>query len=401
MRILFVADGRSPIALRWLETVRALGHTVSLISTFACQRPAGVENFHILPTAFSGVISAPGGKTASPSTSRRRWISSLRTVFLQARYFLGPLTIPSAARPYQSLLHESQPDFVHALRIPYEGMLAAHTPPEFPLVISIWGNDLTLHAGRSPWMRSYTRRALARADGLHTDAQRDMRLALAWGYPAGRPRLVVPTNGGIDLQLIRSGQEALPSELAVLIPEGHTAVINPRGIRAYTCTETFFKAIPLILERRPQTTFLCPGMAGERAALHWVHRLNLDRRTTLLPGLPQSQLWALFARAPISVSVTTHDGTPNTLLEAMACGSFPVAGDIESLREWIEPGVNGLLVDPHDPSALARAVLEALEDANLRQNARRHNLALIQNRAEVSWVRPQIEAFYQSVALLR
>ena len=47
---------------------------------------------------------------------------------------------------------------------------------------------------------------------------------------------------------------------------------------------------------------------------------------------------AVFQGARVAVSPSTHDGTPNTLLEAMSCGSFPVAGDIESLREWIEPG---------------------------------------------------------------
>jgi glycosyltransferase involved in cell wall biosynthesis len=69
----------------------------------------------------------------------------------------------------------------------------------------------------------------------------------------------------------------------------------------------------------------------------------------------------LFRRAAVAVSPSTHDGTPNTLLEAMACGCFPVAGDLESLREWINPDVNGLLVDPGDPHALADAILTALE----------------------------------------
>ena len=33
-----------------------------------------------------------------------------------------------------------------------------------------------------------------------------------------------------------------------------------------------------------------------------------------------------------------HDGTPNTLLEGMACGCLPVAGDLDSIREWLKPG---------------------------------------------------------------
>jgi glycosyltransferase involved in cell wall biosynthesis len=90
----------------------------------------------------------------------------------------------------------------------------------------------------------------------------------------------------------------------------------------------------------------------------------------------------LFRRSQVAVSPSTHDGTPNTLLEAMACGCFPVAGDLESLREWITPGDNGLLVDPGDPRALADAILLALEQPDLRLRARERNLRLIAERAE-------------------
>jgi glycosyltransferase involved in cell wall biosynthesis len=79
----------------------------------------------------------------------------------------------------------------------------------------------------------------------------------------------------------------------------------------------------------------------------------------------------------------------------MACGCFPVAGAIEPLRAWIDPGVNGLLVDPRDPQALASAILTALEDSKLRENAAAHNRTLIKNKASVSATLPKIKAFYQ------
>ena len=50
------------------------------------------------------------------------------------------------------------------------------------------------------------------------------------------------------------------------------------------------------------------------------------------------------------------------ILEGMALGALPVAGDIESIREWITQGKNGLLFDPNDPRAVAAAILSALEN---------------------------------------
>lgn len=51
----------------------------------------------------------------------------------------------------------------------------------------------------------------------------------------------------------------------------------------------------------------------------------------------------LFRLSSVAVSPSLHDGTPNTLLEAMDCGCIIVTGDIESVREWINDGENGSL----------------------------------------------------------
>jgi glycosyltransferase involved in cell wall biosynthesis len=107
---------------------------------------------------------------------------------------------------------------------------------------------------------------------------------------------------------------------------------------------------------------------------------------------------ALFQRAQVVVSPSTHDGTPNTLLEALACGCYPVVGDIEALREWITPGVNGALVDPGDERALAEAVCMGLAGVELRQKAAAHNLALVSERAEYGKVMREAEGFYRRIA---
>jgi glycosyltransferase involved in cell wall biosynthesis len=105
----------------------------------------------------------------------------------------------------------------------------------------------------------------------------------------------------------------------------------------------------------------------------------------------------LFRQAQVVVSPTTHDGTPNTLLEAMACGCFPVVGDIESLREWITPGENGLLVTPDDPRALAGAIVQALETPALRASAAAYNQRLVAERAEYKQGMRRVEDFYQEL----
>lgn len=408
MHILLVADGRSPNTHRWVQAVTAQGHRITLVSSFPCQPVPGVEADVIMPVAFGAMAGRQGpahtASTASPRPANpiRAAVRAFRAPFLAGRYLLGPLTLAWYGPRFRRFVQRVQPDLVHALRIPYEGMLAAYTPPGVPMAVSIWGNDLTLHARGSAAMARRTRGCLARADALLADAGRDIRLGRAWGFSAAKLSLVVPGSGGIDLAEIErtrlNARQGVYEAALETLPPDTPLVFNPRGFRTGSVrNDTFFQAIPLVLERRPGVAFACAAMAGQPEALRWLDQLNLHGKVELLPLLPQAHVWRLFLRAQISASISQHDGTPNSLLEAMALGCFPIAGDIESLREWITPGVNGLLVPPDSPTALAEAILLALDSPALRQRAAAENARIIGQRAEAGVVGAKIEALYQQL----
>ena len=104
-----------------------------------------------------------------------------------------------------------------------------------------------------------------------------------------------------------------------------------------------------------------------------------------------------FRRAQIVASPSIHDGTPNSLLEGIACGCFPIAGDLESIREWITPNENGLLFDSSNPRSIANAVISALENKNLRGHAAGLNQNIIASRAEYGQNMHRAEEFYRTV----
>lgn len=399
MHFLLVADGRSPTTRRWIQGLVALKHRITLISTYPCMPVSDSIETYVLPVAFANMAgSQPGSGQNKANTGNfmRNIVKRYRSSLTSYRYLLGPLTLKSYQSQFLELVENCKPDIIHALRIPFEGMLAAVAPPEIPLVVSIWGNDLTLHARSSRMMRDLTVSTLFRADGLLADTQRDIRLGKQWGFKMDGPTLVVPGGGGIDfMEITRSHSEASEKLLAG-VPSGAPLVINPRGFRPGSVrTDVFFQSIPLILQHRPDAHFICTAMAGQPEALQWVHRLKLTGHVHLLPTIPQAQLWELFRKAEIFISLSTHDGTPNSLLEAMACGCLPVTGDIESLREWIIPGVNGLLVEPSKPQTVAEAVLLSLKNSVWRSQAADYNRRLIRQRADIDLVRAQIQVFFQ------
>ncbi|MCL4529373.1 MAG: glycosyltransferase, partial [Chloroflexi bacterium] len=260
MRLLFVADGRSPIAQNWIRyfSERVVGQEptirdeVYLASTFNCSVDFPLKELEITPVAFSGTRKS----NQHPGTAASRTLG-LRTAI---RHFLGPLTIRRASQQLRGFIERVKPDLVHAMRIPYEGMLAADAYSGTPLIVSIWGNDFTLHAASNSMMGHYTRWTMKVADGLHADCQRDIRLGKQWGFEPSRPTLVAPGNGGIKTDVFYP-----PSKLV-----DEPVIINPRGFRNYVRNDVFFQAIPIVLQKYPSAKFICASMAGEAQALKWI-----------------------------------------------------------------------------------------------------------------------------------
>ena len=397
--ILLIADGRSAITTRWIDLLHFLGYHISLVSTYPVNTEIKVEQLLILPVAFSDAgeeknKNSLNKKSQQPSINwKKQLIQNARPLMMKIRYLLGPSTLPKYQRQLTTIISEIKPDLVHALRIPYEGMLANTIPLEIPLLVSIWGNDFTLHANANLKMHDLTKKVMQRADGVLADVYRDIQLAHQWGLDEKKPTLVVPGGGGILFEEIELSKQKKIGDIE--IPSNVPVIINPRGIRAYARSDVFFKSIPLVLQKLPDAIFLCPAMQGKPEAQKWIDHLQISDHVQLLPNLPQELLWSLFHKSHISVSITTHDGTPNTLLEAMACGCFPIAGDINSIREWITPGVNGFLIEPGNPQDLADAIITATQNDVLRRKAAILNDKLIKTKAEVGIVRNQVARFYE------
>ena len=415
MKILFIADGRSPIALNWIKYWTTYEHEVYLVSSYPADMDLPLARVDFVPAAFSQA------KSSTPTTTTKKksllWGAATLKLRIALRHWLGPLTLPKAAQHLNEIVAEVQPDIVHAMRVPYEGMLAGlakSIAEDFPpLLISIWGNDFTLHAPSTPLMRRATRIALRAADALHADCERDVRLAAKWGFDVSKPSIVLPGAGGIDMSIFypprdtslrgnssaeatsKTERETAVSQKEAPHSDASPLIINPRGFRGYVRNDTFFKSIPLVLRERPDAKFICPTMAGEAQAENWVRELGITESVTLTAPLTREQLADTFRSAQILVSPSTHDGTPNSLIEGMACGCFPICGDLESIREWITDGENGLLIDPSKPQELADAILRALNDESLRKQALEENQVIIASRAEYEHSMAQAEAFYK------
>lgn len=71
------------------------------------------------------------------------------------------------------------------------------------------------------------------------------------------------------------------------------------------------------------------------------------------------------------------EGVPKSLLEAAACQRGAVVSDVPGCRDVVRPGINGLLVPPGDPAALADAIEQAVGDPDRLESWGQASRALI------------------------
>jgi glycosyltransferase involved in cell wall biosynthesis len=97
--------------------------------------------------------------------------------------------------------------------------------------------------------------------------------------------------------------------------------------------------------------------------------------------------------ADAAVVPSRSDGLSIALLEAMSCGLPVAATAVGGTPDVVEHGVNGLLVAPEDPDALAVAVRSALETPSLGSAAR----ARVVERHSIDRVAEQVLALYREL----
>ena len=206
------------------------------------------------------------------------------------------------------------------------------------------------------------------------------------------------------LTLTRCCAELLNQELGVLdsrlvvVPDATTAATGALPEREDSRREVVYagqlypwKGVDVLIEAMthlPDARLTVIGgltEAGGRARdldTHRAHarRLRLEQRVTFTRFVPLPRIRAMLSRASVGV-VPLPDRlmsrlftSPLKLFDYMAAGVPVVASDLPAIREVIADGVNGILVPPGDPEALAQGIRRLLDDPALAERLRRRAL---------------------------
>jgi glycosyltransferase involved in cell wall biosynthesis len=135
-------------------------------------------------------------------------------------------------------------------------------------------------------------------------------------------------------------------------------------------------AIPRILSQCPNTRFVIIGddtnnaSNGQRSVLtelkELLKKFGVQNSVTFIPRVALTELPAYYRSADICVVPSVYDNSPYTCLEAMSCGKAVVGTAAGGTPEYLGAGHSGIIVPPKDPQAIAEAVVQLLQDDNLR-----------------------------------
>jgi glycosyltransferase involved in cell wall biosynthesis len=189
------------------------------------------------------------------------------------------------------------------------------------------------------------RRAFARASVAifqnPDDREEFRRLGL---LPAELPTFLV-AGSGVDLNLFRPAP--LPHQPAFLMIG---RLLGDKGVREYA------DAAARLKRAYPGVRLMLAGWLDESPDS--ISQSELDdviaRGVEYLGRLDDVR--PAIAAASIYVLPSYREGTPRSVLEAMAMGRAIITSDAPGCRQTVEEGVNGLLVPPRDADSLYRAM---------------------------------------------
>ena len=165
---------------------------------------------------------------------------------------------------------------------------------------------------------------------------------------------------------------------------------------------TAVAAFGILAAARDDVRLIVAGDGEDRSAVDRLLTSDARRRVRMLGAVPNENLPPYHAACDVFVASSIGgESFGIVLVEAMAAGLPVVASDIPGYREVVADGIDGLLVPPRDPAALAAAVGRVLDEAGLgarlgeaaRSRARRFDWSIVTDELE--------EAYRDALAPLR
>lgn len=289
------------------------------------------------------------------------------------------------------------PEVILLQTLMYPCFMANWLPRKIPQVVTFWNGDVTWWAKRhsldllaKKWLVT---RGAQRAAALTVNSETAGRACLQYGVKPERVFLI--GYPGVDRNIFFPHEHSLVRQQLGL-PQSNPLILWPRGLGGYLNSELFLEALAILAKDVPEIRAVIITSVGgsekEKSHKLLARKLNIEKNIFWVPKVKHFEMALYHACADVMVSLSSKDSRPNVMLEAMACGTPVVMTDLPQIREWVMDGENGYLIDPKNPSQVAKRIrylLDPKNSATVKQVTERAIQTII-SRADENKVRQQI-----------
>jgi glycosyltransferase involved in cell wall biosynthesis len=270
---------------------------------------------------------------------------------------------------------------------------------DIPIGVTAWGSDIYMFSSYDKTIQASTKEALSNADFITCDSQ-DLKKRILEIIGKGDDKVIV-IQWGVDTKVFRP----LPVNDLVRsrfgLPMGNSVILSMRNINPIYNPETIIEAFGILVRRIDNVVLVQKYYKSTNKRLkelqELVEKKGLTKKVFWIGELEYEDLPWLYNTANVVVSVPSSDGTPMTLLEAMACGVTPIVSELPSVLEWVKHDENAIVVPAGDAIKLAQALEKILIENEKRQQISKINIKVVKDRAEHSTHMNAMEELYCSV----
>lgn len=308
--------------------------------------------------------------------------------------FIQQFNERNTARIFEHKLLEIKPDVVHSFEmqiscLPILSVMEKYNAVNW--VFSSWGSDMffTQHLQISDLLRN---RTLKRIDYLITDCFRDFKIAKKNGF-TNQFLGVFPGNGGIHFE----DKMMLPVSLRkIILIKGYNNDIG-KGIN---CIKALTKELLVLIKNYEIIVF-----GADQEIQDYINNQDRFKEVHIKVNLrsdfiENSMLLKMMGESYIYIGNSISDGLPNSMIEAMGMGAFPIQSNPGNVtEELIIDGYNGLLIqDALNYMAIEGLIKKALLDPVMIEKAFEHNTKVIKERYDRDKNKIEIIKLYESIS---
>ena len=130
-----------------------------------------------------------------------------------------------------------------------------------------------------------------------------------------------------------------------------------------------------VSKQRNDITFKIAGIGPEKQYVEdWICHSAASSALEYLGFISEEDKIRLLRETDIFVLQSTNEGNPISILEAIASGCAIISTPVGSIADVVFHMRNGLMIEPEDPDALHKAILQLCEDRRMLERMQRENL---------------------------